>query len=109
MNFNRLSASPFALDYNISHMSASKFVQALLLFAEGHLIFLDNTPCVILTIYNNKNTQQEYVQDQINRIRNSVEDRQSQLARWIVNEISKGKRTSRAKVKNSCQEKPIRK
>ena len=44
MNFNRLSASPFAQDWNISHMSASKSIQALLLFAGGHLIFLDNTP-----------------------------------------------------------------
>ena len=44
--------------------------------------------------------QTEYFQDQIDEIRNSV-DGQSRIARQTVNEVSKRKSTSRAKL-NAC-------
>ena len=43
--------------------------------------------------------QIEYIQGQINEIKNSVEDRQSRIAWQTVNEVSKRKGTSRVKLK----------
>ena len=43
--------------------------------------------------------QIKYIQDQINRIRNSVEDRHYWIVWQAVNEVSKRKSTSRAKLK----------
>ena len=45
-----------------------------------------------------------YIPGRINRIRNSVEDRQSQLAWPTVNEVNGRKSTSRAKLKAANQE-----
>ena len=41
----------------------------------------------------------EYIQNQINNIRDSVEDRQSRIAWQTVNEVSRRKTTVRAKIK----------
>ena len=43
--------------------------------------------------------QTEYIQDQINKIRDSVDDRQSRIAWQTVNEVSRRKSTARAKLK----------
>ena len=51
--------------------------------------------------------QIEYIQGQINKIRNSVEDRQSWIVWQTVNEVSKMKSTSRAKLKAASQEQQI--
>ena len=51
--------------------------------------------------------QLEYSQDQINKIRNSVEDIQSRIAWQTVNEVSETKSTSRAKLKAASQEERI--
>ena len=48
--------------------------------------------------------QIEYIQEQINKIRNSVEDKQSRIASLAVNEANKRKSTSKDKLKVACQE-----
>ena len=48
--------------------------------------------------------QTEYIQDQINKIRDLVKDRQSRIARQEVNEVSRRKCTVRAKLKAASQE-----
>ena len=49
----------------------------------------------------------EYIQGQINKIRNSEEDRQSRIVWQTVNELSKRKRTYRAKLNAASQVEPI--
>ena len=51
--------------------------------------------------------QTEYIQDQINKIRHSVEDRQFRIAWQTVNEWVKEKALSRAKLKVASQEERI--
>ena len=41
----------------------------------------------------------EYIQNQIDKIRDSVEDRQSRIARQTINEVSRRKNTAKAKLK----------
>ena len=48
--------------------------------------------------------QTEYIQNQINKIRYSAEDRQSRIAWQTVNEVSRRKSTARAKLKAYSQE-----
>ena len=48
--------------------------------------------------------QTKCIQDQINKIQHSVEDRQSWIAWLTVNEVSKRKGTERAKLKAANQE-----
>ena len=48
--------------------------------------------------------QKEYIQSQIDKIRDSVEDRQSRIAWQTVNEMSKRKSTARVKLKAASQE-----
>ena len=48
--------------------------------------------------------QPEYIQNQINKIRDSVEDRQSRIAWQTVNEVSRRKSTVKAKLKATSQE-----
>ena len=48
--------------------------------------------------------QTEYIQNQINKIRDSVEDRQSRIAWQMVNEVSRRKCTAKAKLKTVSQE-----
>ena len=43
--------------------------------------------------------QTEYIQNQIDKIRNLVEDRQSRIAWQMVNEVSRRKSTAKAKMK----------
>ena len=43
--------------------------------------------------------QTEYIQNQINKIRDSGEDRQSRIAWQMVNEVSRWKSTAKAKLK----------
>ena len=51
--------------------------------------------------------QIEYIQNQINKIRDLVEDRQSRIAKQAVNEMSRKKSTARAKMKAASQEERI--
>ncbi len=47
--------------------------------------------------------QTEYIQNQINKIRNSAEDRQSKIVWQTINEVSRSKSTVKAKLKASSQ------
>ena len=51
--------------------------------------------------------QTEYIQNQINKIRDSAEDRQSRIAWQTVNKVSRWKSTARAKLKAASQEERI--
>ena len=51
--------------------------------------------------------QIEYIQNQINKIRDSVGDRQSRIAWQTVNEVSRRKSTARGKLKAASQEEQI--
>ena len=51
--------------------------------------------------------QTEYIQNQINKIRDSVEHRQSRIAWKMVNGVSKKKSTVKAKLKTTSQEERI--
>ena len=51
----------------------------------------------------------EYIQGLLNKIKNSVEDRQSQIAWPTVNKVSGRESTSRAKVKAASQEERLQK
>ena len=48
--------------------------------------------------------QTEYIQNQIDKIRDSVEDRQSRIAWQMINEVSKRKSTAKAKLKAITQQ-----
>ena len=48
--------------------------------------------------------QTEYIQNQIDKIRDSVEDRQSRIAWQTINEVSRRKNTAKAKLKANQQE-----
>ena len=52
--------------------------------------------------------QTEYIQNQIDKIRNSVEDRQSRIARQTINEVSRRKNTTKAKLKAANQQERIK-
>ena len=47
--------------------------------------------------------QTEYIQNQIDKIRDSVEDRQSRIAWQTINEVSRRKNTAKAKLKAANQ------
>ena len=51
--------------------------------------------------------QTQYIQNQINKIRDSVEDRQSRIAWQTINEVSKRKRNAKPKRKDTSQEERI--
>ena len=51
--------------------------------------------------------QTEYIQNQINKNRDSVEDRQSRIVWQTVNELSRRKSTAKAKLKVTSQEERI--
>ena len=51
-----------------------------------------------------KKKQTDYIQNQINKIRDSIEDRQSGIAWQTVNEVSRRKSTLKAKLKVTSQE-----
>ena len=51
--------------------------------------------------------QTEYIQNQINKIRDSAEDWQSRITRQTVNEVSRRKSTTTAKLKATNQEERI--
>ena len=51
--------------------------------------------------------QTKYIQNQINKIRDSVEDRQSWIVWQMVNELSRRKSTAKAKLKATSQEERI--
>ena len=51
--------------------------------------------------------QTKYIQDQINKIKYSVEDRKYRIAWKTVSEVSKRKRTTKAKLKAASQEERI--
>ena len=52
--------------------------------------------------------QTEYIQNQIDKIRDSVEDRQSTVAWQTINEVSKRKSTAKAKLKAANQQERIK-
>ena len=52
--------------------------------------------------------QAEYIQNQINKIRDSVEDRQSRIAWQTINEVSRRKSTGKAKLKAANQQERIK-
>ena len=52
--------------------------------------------------------QREYIQNQIDKIRDSVEDRQSRIALQTINEVSRRKNTAKAKLKAANQQKRIK-
>ena len=51
--------------------------------------------------------QTEYIQNQIDKIRDSVEDRQSRIA-WQTNKVSRRKNTAKAKLKAANQQERIK-
>ena len=52
--------------------------------------------------------QTEYIQNQIDKIRDSVEDRQSRIACQTINEVSRRKNTAKAKLKAANQQERIK-
>ena len=50
----------------------------------------------------------EYIQNQIDKIRDSVEDRQSRIAWQTINEVSRRKSTAKAKLKVANQQERIK-
>ena len=52
--------------------------------------------------------QAEYIQNQIDKIRDSVEDRQSRIAWQTINEVSRRKSTAKAKLKAARQQERIK-
>ena len=52
--------------------------------------------------------QTEYIQNQIDKIRDSVEDRQSRIAWQTINEVSRRKNTAKAKLKATNQQERIK-
>ena len=52
--------------------------------------------------------QTEYIQNQIDKIRDSVEDRQSRIAWQTINEVSRRKNTAKAKLKAANQQEEIK-
>ena len=52
--------------------------------------------------------QTEYIQNQIDKIRGSVEDRQSRIAWQTINEVSRRKSTAKAKLKATNQQEKIK-
>ena len=52
--------------------------------------------------------QTEYIQNQIDKIRDSVEDRQSRIAWQTINEVSRRKNTTKAKLKAANQQERIK-
>ena len=52
--------------------------------------------------------QTEYIQNQIDKIRDSVEDRQSMIAWQTINEVSRRKNTAKAKLKAANQQERIK-
>ena len=55
-----------------------------------------------------KKEQTEYIQNQIDKIRDSVEDRQSRIAWQTINEVSRRKSTTKAKLKAANQQERIK-
>ena len=52
--------------------------------------------------------QTEYIQNQIDKIRDSVEDRQSRIAWQTINEVSRRKNTAKAKLKAANQQERVK-
>ena len=52
--------------------------------------------------------QTEYIQNQIDKIRDSVEDRQSRIAWQTINEVSRRKNTAKAKLKATNQQERLK-
>ena len=63
-------------------------------------------PRVLANIYLKEQT--EFIQNQIDKIRDSVEDRQSRIAWQTINKVSRRKSTSKAKLKATNQQERIK-
>ena len=57
----------------------------------------------------NRKEQLEHIQGQINRIRNSIDDRQSRLAWQTVNKVIRTQRPLRAKLNDASKEERLHK
>ena len=60
----------------------------------------------LATIYLKEQT--EYIQNQIDKIRDSVEDRQSRIARQTINKVSRRNSTAKAKLRATNQQEPLK-
>ena len=67
-----------------------------------HALKLKTAQYQLAGIY--KKEQTEYIQNQIDKIRDSVEDRQSRIAWQTINEVSRRKNTAKAKLKAANQQ-----
>ena len=67
---------------------------------------LKKVPNELASIYLKEQT--EYIQTQIDKIRDSVEDRQSRIAWQTINEVSRKKSTAKAKLKATNQQERIK-
>ena len=63
---------------------------------------------VYIYIYIYIKEQTECIQNQIDKIRHSVEDRQSRIAWQTINEVSRRKNTAKAKLKAANQQEKIK-
>ena len=63
---------------------------------------------IYIYIYIYIKEQTEYIQNQIDKIRDSAEDRQSRIARQTINEVSRRKSTAKAKLKAANPEERIK-
>ena len=67
---------------------------------------LKTAPYQLAGIYIKEQT--EYIQNQIDKIRDSVEDRQSRIAWQTINEVNRRKNTAKAKLKAANQQERIK-
>ena len=67
---------------------------------------LEKAQCQLAGIYLKE--QAEYIQNQIDKIRDSVEDRQSRIAWQTINEGSRRKSTAKAKLKAASQQERVK-
>ena len=74
--------------------------------ANTNTLKLKKTQNELASIYLKEQT--EYVQNQIDKIRDSVEDRQFRIARQTINEVSRRKSTAKVKLKATNQQEIIK-
>ena len=63
---------------------------------------------IYIYIYIYIKEQTEYIQNQVDKIRDSVEDRQSRIAWQTINEVNRRKSTAKAKLKAANQQERIK-
>ena len=78
----------------------------MLFLVFGHARKLEKAQYQLAGIYLKE--QAEYIQNQIDKIRDSVEDRQSRIAWQTINEVSRRKSTAKAKLKAASQQEKVK-